>query len=95
MHGLTNSTITKIWVTLLALTVVEVALAFPHMTPVIFLVVLLALSLGKSAMIVAWFMHLKFEPRSLTWVVIPFLLVCVGLLMVFLPDAERARELRP
>lgn len=92
---LTNTGITKIWVALLALTVLEVALAFPHLSPVVFLVVLLVLSVGKSAMIVGWFMHLKFEPRTLTYMLIPFLIVCIGLLMAFLPDAQRLKELRP
>lgn len=92
---LTNTGITKIWVALLGLTVLEVALAFPHLSPVVFLVVLLVLSVGKSAMIVGWFMHLKFEPRTLTYVLIPFLIVCIGLLMAFLPDAQRLKELRP
>ncbi|MFN7938225.1 MAG: cytochrome C oxidase subunit IV family protein [Bryobacteraceae bacterium] len=92
---LTNTTITKIWVALLGLTVLEVALAFPHLSPVVFLVVLLVLSIGKSAMIVGWFMHLKFESRALTYVLIPFLIVCIGLLMAFLPDAQRLKELRP
>ena len=92
---LTNAAITKIWLALLGLTLVEVALAFPHMSPVVFLVVLLALSVGKSAMIVGWFMHLKFEVRALTYVLIPFLVVCIGLLLAFLPDAQRLKELRP
>lgn len=95
MQSLTNATITKIWIGLLVLTLLEVALAFPRMSPVVFLVVLLALSVGKSAMIIGWFMHLKFEARTLTYVLIPFLVVCIGLLLVFLPDAERVRELRP
>ena len=92
---LTNTAITKIWVALLALTLLEVALAFPQLSPVVFLVVLLVLSVGKSAMIVGWFMHLKFERRTLTYLLIPFLVVCIGLLLAFLPDAQRLKELRP
>ena len=44
---LTNTILTKIWVALLGLTLLEVALAFPHLSPVVFLVVLLVLSVGK------------------------------------------------
>lgn len=95
MQGLNTAILTKIWIGLLLLTLLEVALALPHMSPVLFLVVLLALSVGKSAMIMGWFMHLKFSPRALTYVLVPFLLVCIGLLMVFLPDAQRLGELRP
>lgn len=92
---LTNTAITKIWLALLGLTLLEVALAFPQMSHVVFLIVLLALSAGKSAMIVGWFMHLKFEVRTLTYVLIPFLIVCIALLLAFLPDAQRLKELRP
>ncbi|MBL8174369.1 MAG: cytochrome C oxidase subunit IV family protein [Bryobacterales bacterium] len=92
---LTNAAMTKIWLALLALTLLEVALAFPHLSPILFLLVLLALSFGKSILIAGWFMHLKFEVRSLLYVLLPFLIVCIGLLLAFLPDAARLKELRP
>src|ERR1051325_8268737 len=52
---------------LLALTLVEVFLAYIHMRLEIMLTVLIGLSLIKAAMIVAYFMHLKFERMSLEW----------------------------
>jgi caa(3)-type oxidase subunit IV len=55
-----------IWTYLLAITALEVLLAYIHVLPIggmIFL--LMALSIVKSALIVAYFMHLRFEKMSL------------------------------
>lgn len=92
---ISTAALTRIWIALLGLTLVEVALALPQFSPVVFLVILLALSLGKSVMIMRWFMHLKLERRSLTLILFPFLVVCILLLCIFLPDAQRLKDLRP
>lgn len=88
MH-MTTATLTKIWIVLLVLTLVEVLLAFPHFNPVLFLLILLGLSVGKSAMIIAWFMHLKLAARSLSLILFPLLIVFIVCLLGFLPDAVR------
>lgn len=80
----------RIWMVLMALTVVEVALAFQFLSPVAFLVVLVALSVGKAVLIMLYFMHLRFAPRSMSWALFPLLVVFVMLLFAFLPDAFRA-----
>jgi cytochrome c oxidase subunit 4 len=79
---------------LLVLTVVEVVLAYFHVPLSIMLTLLIGLSLVKAAMIVAYFMHLRFERLSLVLTLIPTLAVCICLLFIFFPDGFRASSLR-
>ena len=79
---------------LLVLTVVEVVLAYFHVPLSIMLTLLIGLSLVKAAMIVAYFMHLRFERMSLVLTLIPTLAVCICLLFIVFPDSFRAGALR-
>jgi cytochrome c oxidase subunit 4 len=79
---------------LLVLTVVEVVLAYFHVPLTIMLTLLIGLSLIKAAMIVAYFMHLRFERMSLVLTLIPTLVVCICLLFIVFPDSFRAKEIR-
>jgi cytochrome c oxidase subunit IV len=79
---------------LLALTVVEVFLAYIHVPLHIMLTILIGLSLVKAAMIVAYFMHLRFERLSLVLTLIPTVAVCICLLFIVFPDSFRAGRLR-
>ncbi|HEX8651438.1 MAG TPA: cytochrome C oxidase subunit IV family protein [Pyrinomonadaceae bacterium] len=79
---------------LLGLTLVEVFLAYIHVPLHIMLTILIGLSLIKAALIVAYFMHLRFERLSLVLTLIPMLVVCVCLLLVFFPDSFRSSALR-
>jgi len=79
---------------LLALTVVEVFLAYIHVPLHIMLTILIGLSLVKAAMIVAYFMHLRFERMSLVLTLIPTVCVCICLLFIVFPDSFRAGSLR-
>ena len=80
---------------LLALTLVEVFLAYIHVPLTLMLIILIGLSLIKAAMIMAWFMHLKYERMSLVFTLVPALVVCIALLLIFFPDGFRNRDLRP
>ena len=79
---------------LLGLTVVEVFLAYIHVPLHIMLTLLIGLSLVKAAMIIAYFMHLRFERLSLVLTLIPTLAVCICLLFIVFPDSFRAGSLR-
>jgi cytochrome c oxidase subunit IV len=79
---------------LLALTLVEVLLAYIHVPLTIMLTVLIGLSLIKAAMIIAYFMHLRFERMSLVLTLIPTLVICICLLFIVFPDSFRAGSLR-
>jgi len=89
-----NRLFTWVWVWLVALTLVEILLAYRPMPIHLMLVVLLGLSIIKAALIVAYFMHLKFERLSLILTLIPMLIVCILLLFVFFPDSFRSAGLR-
>ena len=78
----------------MALTLVEIFLAYKPMPIHLMLIVLLGLSIIKAALIMAYFMHLKFERLSLILTLIPMLVVCIILLFVFFPDSFRSAGLR-
>lgn len=79
---------------LLVLTIIEVFLAYIHVPLHIMLTLLIGLSLVKAAMIVAYFMHLRFERMSLVMTLIPTLVVCICLLFIVFPDGFRTRTIR-
>jgi len=80
----------KVWVGLLVLTLVEIVLAYIHFNPHAMLAMLMGLSLVKAAMIMAYFMHLKFDLPGLSWILVVPLVACI-LIMVgyFFPDSYR------
>jgi cytochrome c oxidase subunit IV len=89
-----NKLFISIWGWLVALTLVEIFLAYKPMPIHLMLLVLLGLSIIKAALIVAYFMHLKFERLSLILTLVPMLLICIMLLFVFFPDGFRSWGLR-
>ena len=89
-----NKLFTSIWVWLVALTLVEIFLAYKPMPIHFMLTILLGLSIIKAALIVAYFMHLKFERLSLILTIVPMLVICICLLFVFFPDSFRSRDMR-
>ena len=83
-----------VWGALLVLTGVEVILAYEQVfTPLHMLEVLMGLSVVKSAMIIGYFMHLKFEIARMKWVLMVALVVCLTLMFVFFADAFRILSL--
>src|SRR6266480_1354493 len=93
-HGSSIPTFTKIWVALLVLTAIEVFLAYEQVPTLIMLTALLGLSVVKAALIIAYFMHLKFERLSLFLTLFPMLVLCIILMLVFMPDSMRALYMR-
>jgi cytochrome c oxidase subunit IV len=93
--GATTLTFTKVWIALLVMTGLEVFLAYEQLPTMIMLTILLGLSIIKAALIIAYFMHLKFERLSLFLTLFPMLIFCVVLMLIFLGDATRIPEMRP
>lgn len=89
-----NKLFISIWGWLVGLTLVEIFLAYKPMPIHIMLTILMGLSIIKAALIVAYFMHLKFERLSLILTIVPMLVVCIVLLFVFFPDSFRSLGLR-
>ena len=93
--GGTTKEFLVVWIGLLVLTAIEVFLAYIHTPPAIMLVALIGLSVIKAWMIIAWFMHMKFEKFSLFVTLFPMLILCILLLFIAMPDAVRALLMRP
>ena len=89
-----NKLFISIWIWLVVLTLIEILLAYRPMSTAIMLTILLGLSIIKAALIMAYFMHLKFERLSLILTLVPMLVVCIVLLFVFFPDSLRSAGLR-
>jgi cytochrome c oxidase subunit IV len=88
-HGSGMRAMYWIWGWLLGLTIVEVLLAYFEVPLFWMLLVLMGLSLVKAAMIMAYFMHLKFERLNLVLTLIPAMILTILLLNVIFPDALR------
>ena len=87
---------TAVWIALLVLTLVEVFLAYERLPVRSMLTLLMGLSVVKSGLIIAYFMHLKYEKRGLFFLLFPALIFCICVAMAFfLPDSLRLLELRP
>jgi cytochrome c oxidase subunit 4 len=82
-----------VWGGLLALTLFEVMLIFPQLKVTVMLVILVSLSIMKSALIMAYFMHLKFERMSLILTLVPIAVILIALFSVFFPDSLRSLHL--
>ena len=83
-----------VWGALLVITAVEIVLAYKQVfDPLHMLAVLMALSLIKAALIIAYFMHLKFEMARMKIVLMTAVVACLCLMFVFLPDALRVLRL--
>jgi len=79
---------------LLGLTMIEVVLAYVQVPLTLMLTILIGLSLIKAALILAYFMHLRYERMSLVYTLIPMLVICICLLFIFFPDSFRSLGLR-
>jgi caa(3)-type oxidase subunit IV len=80
-----------VWGALLVLTAIEVVLAYRQVfQPVRMLEILLILSIVKSALIIGYFMHLKFEIALMRWVLVISVTACfIIMYFFFFPDADR------
>src|SRR5258707_15007054 len=93
--GATTGTFAKVWVVLLVLTGIEVFLAYEQVNLLLMLTILVGLSVIKAALIIAYFMHLKFERLSLFLTLFPMLIFCILLMLMFLGDANRLPVMHP
>jgi cytochrome c oxidase subunit 4 len=84
-----------IWVYLLVITGVEILLAYVQVFPPEgMLAILMLLSLVKAALIVTYFMHMRYERMSFVLSLVPAVVLVIALLFVFFPDSFRLYELR-
>ena len=84
-----------VWFWLLALTGVEVYLAYLHLGVKLMLTLLMGLSIIKASLIISYFMHLRYEKRSLVLTLMPAMVFVIVLLFAFFPDSLRLLHMRP
>ena len=86
-----------VWGALLVLTAIEVVLGYKQIfEPVRMLEVLLVLSIIKSALIMSYFMHLRFERLGLFLILVPAMVFCICMMLImFYPDSIRLMDMRP
>jgi cytochrome c oxidase subunit IV len=89
-----NQLFLSVWVWLLLLTGFEVFLGYIQLNVVMMLVILMGASIIKAALIIAYFMHLRFERLNLVMTIVPAVVICICLLLIFFPDSFRAKALR-
>jgi caa(3)-type oxidase subunit IV len=94
-HGGSDRQNVIIWGALLALTAFEVFLAYIQIPLTLMLIILMGASIIKAALIVAYFMHLKFERLSLIMTIVPTLVVLLCLFAILFPDSFRLHNMRP
>jgi cytochrome c oxidase subunit 4 len=83
-----------VWGALLAMTAIEVYLTYQNMQPKTMLTILMGLSLIKAALIIGYFMHLRYEVSSMKWLTMCSVVACLILMTIFFfPDARRIIEL--
>lgn len=79
-----------VWIGLVAITGIEVLLAYERVAPGIMLTVLVGLSIIKAGLIMAYFMHLKYERFILVLWLVPAFMFCVMMICIFFfPDSLR------
>jgi cytochrome c oxidase subunit IV len=79
-----------VWGVLLVLTAVEVYLAYENLQPLRMLTILMGLSIVKAALIIGFFMHLRYEISRMKWLTMCSVVACLILMTIFFfPDAHR------
>src|SRR5207253_7611506 len=68
------------------LTIIELAVIYLPLAKFTIGALLCALALGKAALVAMYFMHLKFEARTLGWIAVTPLAIATLLVFVLLPD---------
>src|SRR5438045_3098916 len=79
-----------VWAALLVMTAIEGYLTYQNMAPTKMLTILMGLSLIKAALIIGFFMHLRYEISRMTWITMCSVVACLILMTIFFfPDAVR------
>jgi len=79
-----------VWLWLAAVTGIEVFLGYVQLQPALMLTLLVILSVGKAGLIVAYYMHLRYERFSVTLLLIPSTIFCIMMMVLFFfHDSQR------
>jgi caa(3)-type oxidase subunit IV len=79
-----------VWGALLVMTALEVYLTYQNMEPIKMLTILMGLSLIKAALIIGYFMHLRYEISRMKWMTMGSVIGCLIIMTIFFFwDAQR------
>jgi cytochrome c oxidase subunit IV len=73
---------------LLVLTIAEVGATYLPFGKVVVGSLLVSMALAKAALVAMFFMHLKFENKTLGVIAVTPLIICVWLLFMLMPDSN-------
>ena len=75
-----------IWLYLFILTVIEIAVIFTPLARLLIVIALVSLALTKATLVAAYFMHLRFEGRTLALIALTPLFLGAFLIFILIPD---------
>jgi cytochrome c oxidase subunit 4 len=82
-----------VFYSLAVLTAVEIGVAYMRFLPLLVMgFMLIILALAKAALVGMYFMHLKFEKRTLGIIAMTPLILCTLLIIALLPDLTGTRR---
>jgi cytochrome c oxidase subunit 4 len=76
----------KIFWILLVLTIAEVAVVYMPFPKIVIALLLIGMACSKALYVALYFMHLKFEQRTLMIIALTPFIICVFLVFMLLPD---------
>jgi cytochrome c oxidase subunit 4 len=77
-----------VFILLAVLTGVEVGIVFLPLAKIFIGLMLVILAFTKAVMVAAYFMHLKFENKTLAIIAFTPIMLCVFLMLMLLPDSD-------
>lgn len=94
-HGHEEPNYMAVFIALAVLTVVEIAVVFMPLARFAIGAMLVILAFTKAVLVAMYFMHLKFEKRTLAVIAGTPILLCVMLMFALLPDSDPAKVKKP
>jgi cytochrome c oxidase subunit 4 len=75
-----------VWLYLFILTVVEIGVVYLPVAKLVIVILLIGLACYKALLVALYFMHLKFERRTLGIIALTPFVLCVFLILMLIPD---------
>ena len=71
---------------LLVLTILEIAIIYAPIAKLAIVILLIGMALTKASLVALYYMHLKFERRTVGMIAVVPLILCVFLIFMLTPD---------
>ncbi len=92
--GPSTGVVLLVWGGLLGIAVLEVFLSFRQLAIKLMLILLMGLAMVQATLIISYFMHLRYERRSLILTLMPALIFVLVMMVVFFPDSFRLYHMK-